>query len=48
MIDSTEVFDAVRRGYNQLEFASTDEISDYFSEIEAESVLGKLRISPVI
>jgi hypothetical protein len=40
MINSSEVFDAVRRGYKQLEFASTDEISDYFSEIEAESVLG--------
>jgi hypothetical protein len=40
MIEVTEVFDAVRRGYNQLEFASADEIADYFTDVEAESVLG--------
>lgn len=40
MINSSEVFDAVRRGYDNLEFASANEILDYFSEIEAESVLG--------
>jgi len=40
VIDASEVFDAVRRGYNQLEFASADEIADYFTDVEAESVLG--------
>lgn len=42
MIDASEVFDAVRRGYNQLEFSSADEIADYFSDVEAESVLGHI------
>lgn len=40
MIDASEVFEAVRRGYNQLEFASADEIADYFTDVEAKSVLG--------
>lgn len=40
MIDTHDVFEAVRRGYKQLEFASVDEIADYFTDVDAESVLG--------
>jgi hypothetical protein len=35
-----DVFDAVRRGYNDLEFASEDEITAYFEKIEPENFLG--------
>ena len=37
-----DVFDAVRRGYDDLEFASEAEITAYFGQIEPESVLGHL------
>ncbi|ERP89027.1 hypothetical protein Q666_15230 [Marinobacter sp. ES-1] len=40
MIDSTEVFQAVRRGYSELETASNTEIIDYFSSIDGDSVAG--------
>jgi len=40
MIDSSEVFEAVRRGYNELEVASNTEILDYFSTIDDGSVAG--------
>ncbi|WP_417522114.1 hypothetical protein [Marinobacter sp.] len=40
MIEPFEVFDAVRRGYNELETASNPEILDYFTAIDGESVAG--------
>jgi hypothetical protein len=38
MVEKYEVFDAIRRGYNDLENSSNDEIYDYFQEIELESL----------
>ena len=35
-----DVFDAVRRGYDDLEFASEAEITAYFERVEPETVLG--------
>lgn len=40
MINSGDVYEAVRRGYNELELASNSEISDYFSEIDPGSIGG--------
>jgi len=40
MIAPSEVFEAVQRGYNELETASNDEIIDYFSSIDDEAVAG--------
>ncbi|MBT4196265.1 MAG: hypothetical protein HN868_18255 [Gammaproteobacteria bacterium] len=40
MISESAVFDAVRRGYNDFEYASNSEILDYFSDIEEESIAG--------
>lgn len=40
MISESEVFDAVRRGYGELEAASGSEILEYFSSIEDDSVAG--------
>ena len=42
MISESEVFDAVRRGYNEFNTASSSEILDYFSEIDEGSVAGHL------
>ena len=35
-----DVFDAVRRGYNELEYASEDEITAYFGTLDAAGVVG--------
>src|SRR5690606_13125205 len=35
-----DVFDAVRRGYNEFELAAEDDITDYFNAIDVESVSG--------
>ncbi|MAR01285.1 MAG: hypothetical protein CMI00_12210 [Oceanospirillaceae bacterium] len=40
MIAPSEVFEAVQRGYNELETASNAEIIDYFSSIDDEAVAG--------
>jgi hypothetical protein len=40
MINSAEVFDAVRRGYVEFESASNEEIVSYFDGIDDESVGG--------
>jgi hypothetical protein len=40
MIEQMAVFDAVRRGYNELESSSNAEIINYFSEIDDYSVTG--------
>jgi len=40
VINPPEVFEAVQRGYNELEFASNAEIIDYFSSIDDEAVAG--------
>ncbi|MFC3294127.1 hypothetical protein [Modicisalibacter luteus] len=40
MIETSEVFEAIRRGYNEFEAASNTEILDYFSAIDGESVAG--------
>ncbi|GAB3285921.1 hypothetical protein [Parahaliea aestuarii] len=40
MIAEAEVFDAVRRGYEEFETASPVEIIDYFSAIDDVSVMG--------
>ncbi|TNC91608.1 MAG: hypothetical protein CSH36_08785 [Thalassolituus sp.] len=40
MIAPSEVFEAVQRGYNELETASNGEIIDYFSSIDDEAVAG--------
>lgn len=42
MITHADVFDAVRRGYGELEEQSNSEITDYFSRIEEESLLGHI------
>ena len=40
MINSNEVFDSVRRGYNDLEQASNSEIVRYFEDVDADSMIG--------
>ena len=40
MVTEEDVFEAIRRGYNQFEDASGSEIKDYFSGIDEESVSG--------
>lgn len=42
MIQSSTVFDAVRRGYNNLEHSSNDEIVNYFSEVEPDELTGHI------
>lgn len=42
MINQTEVFNAVRRGYNELEVASNTEILHYFEEVDADSMGGHI------
>lgn len=40
VITESEVFDAVRRGYNEFESTPNAEIIDYFSEIDRDSAAG--------
>ncbi|WP_286300695.1 hypothetical protein [Vibrio apostichopi] len=40
MIAQSSVFDAVRRGYNELELASNDEILDYFADVTPDAMSG--------
>ena len=40
MIAQSSVFDAVRRGYNELELASNDEILDYFADVNPDAMSG--------
>ena len=40
MIEQNEVFEAVRRGYNNLLDATDDQIIDYFDDVDAESWSG--------
>ncbi|HIF9257789.1 TPA: hypothetical protein ACX6RA_000823 [Photobacterium damselae] len=42
MIDHGSVFDAVRRGYNELELANNSEIIDYFSNINLDAMSGHI------
>lgn len=42
LISSNPVFDAVRRGYNELEIASNDEILDYFADVNPDAMLGHI------
>ena len=42
MISNSAVFEAVQRGYNELEDRSHDEILDYFSSIEVDSISGHI------
>ncbi len=42
MIAQNSVFDAVRRGYNELELASNDEILDYFSDVNPDVMSGHI------
>ncbi|MDP5290865.1 hypothetical protein Q9290_00940 [Oceanimonas sp. CHS3-5] len=42
MITESEVFEAVRRGYNEFEAVSNTEIIDYFSSIDDESIAGHI------
>lgn len=42
MINSTQVFDAVRRGYIELESSSNTEIIDYFDDITPDSMIGHI------
>lgn len=42
MIAQSLVFDAVRRGYNELELASNDEIFDYFADVNPDAMLGHI------
>ncbi|PSW39590.1 hypothetical protein [Photobacterium leiognathi] len=42
MIAQNSVFDAVRRGYNELEIASNDEIIDYFSDVNPDAMSGHI------
>ena len=41
-IDEAEVFEAIRRGYGDLEYASEDEILDYFGAKDATSLQGDI------
>jgi len=42
VIQDHEVFEAVRRGYSELELASNSDILDYFSSLEVDSVTGHI------
>ncbi len=42
VIEDQEVFEAVRRGYDELSYASDDEIVDYFADVDGESWSGHL------
>lgn len=42
MLSNSSVFDAVRRGYNELELASNDEILDYFADINPDAMSGHI------
>ncbi|AEX22831.1 hypothetical protein [Vibrio sp. EJY3] len=42
MIAQSSVFDAVRRGYNELELASNDDILDYFSDVDPDAMSGHI------
>jgi DNA-binding NarL/FixJ family response regulator len=42
MIFFDAVFDAVRRGYNELELASNDEIIDYFADVNPDAMSGHI------
>lgn len=42
MITQSSVFDAVRRGYNELELASNDEILDYFADVNPDAMSGHI------
>jgi len=42
LIQSSTVFDAVRRGYNDLEHSSNDEIVNYFSDVEPDELTGHI------
>ncbi len=42
MIVQSSVFDAVRRGYNELEFASNDDILAYFGDINPDAMSGHI------
>lgn len=42
MIDAAVVFDSVRRGYNQFEQASNDEILAYFDAVDPDSMGGHI------
>ncbi len=40
MVNADHVFEAVRRGYNELEYASSDQIIDYFASVDANAITG--------
>lgn len=42
MIAQSSVFDAVRRGYNELELASNDEILKYFADVSPDAMSGHI------
>ncbi len=42
MIEEQEVFEAVRRGYNDLSDATDNEVIDYFADIDEESWTGHM------
>lgn len=42
MITQNSVFDAVRRGYNELELASNDDILDYFADVNPDAMSGHI------
>ncbi|MCG9698359.1 hypothetical protein [Shewanella sp. Isolate11] len=42
MIAQHSVFDAVRRGYNELELASNNEILDYFADVNPDAMSGHI------
>ncbi|WP_418642382.1 hypothetical protein ACNUDM_20855 [Vibrio chaetopteri] len=42
MIVESGVFNAVRRGYNELELASNDEITDYFADVNPDAMSGHI------
>lgn len=42
MIARSSVFDAVRRGYNELELASNDDILDYFADVNPDAMSGHI------
>lgn len=42
MIESEEVFNAIRRGYTELKEASPDEICAYFSDLESSELVGHI------
>ncbi|WP_305461986.1 hypothetical protein [Photobacterium leiognathi] len=42
MIAQSSVFDAVRRGYNELELANNGEIIDYFADVNPDAMSGHI------